>query len=349
MSKTSHSTPASDAPNYTAKLFAVPDKYRHSDHYESDISPTAMVGTTLMPWRPVLLLGLWFPSVLDVKLFSKLTEAEQAMLFDMVTSVLDDYYLWYHHPDYIEPETIRHLLYTLLYNFQSEDSFQKSVHLAPRAFHWFHSDLTEAVDNWVLEKQDNLSLSIRHVQLITVPPLPMPLSISTQPDDDFPEGWWVPDIWPSFYLDAPLESTIPFKVPKSDKYASLVRIPPHLHWNQFVKDDEDSSDDGVPLIKLEKPVSHASVSVSHTALALVPLAPPLLSSPQTNVQDKGKQKADPANRSFTFAGVVMSPLKVPATEAAPASKVRKTQVRQSVTEARGDTSPVPEKPVFPPF
>ncbi|KAK7440563.1 hypothetical protein VKT23_016912 [Stygiomarasmius scandens] len=350
MSSTQAVPRADDIPE-NHDIFTVPAEF--NDVYSNripDISPMAVIGTPSTPWRPLMLLALWYPSVLDVRLFNRLESPQQNLLFDMVTSALDDYYVWYLHPNYQEPEVISHTLNTILYNFRDDPAYIAASSLAPRTVRWRHQDFVEMVDEW-LEDQSSIPKNL-HVQLTQVQSLFAPLSIVTPPDEDFPNGWRTPDVWDGFYLDRPCEETVVYKVPNNSNFLPLGKIPPRLHWNQFVKSD-DFDDDFSATVKVERaqpsaiPSSSPSVPSSYSGTA------PLLPRPQSHPrpkprptptvvkQDKGKQRAIPTS-------IPVVPLskkrKAPVEDVAP-TKVQRTQDAQEVSEARRETSQVLDTPL----
>ena len=70
-------------------IFEVPAQYNDVfSNRTPDIIPTAVIGTPSMPWRPLMLLALWFPAVLNLRLFNRLDSQQQNLLFDMVASAL---------------------------------------------------------------------------------------------------------------------------------------------------------------------------------------------------------------------------------------------------------------------
>ncbi|KAK7461462.1 hypothetical protein VKT23_008639 [Stygiomarasmius scandens] len=334
------SVPRTDDVPENYDIFTVPAEF--NDVYSNrtpDVNPMAVIGTPSTPWRPLMLLALWYPSVLDVRLFNRLESPQQNLLFDMVTSALDDYYVWYLHPDYQEPEVISHTLNTILYNFRDDPAYIAASSLAPRTVRWRHKDFVAMVDEW-LEDQSSVPKNL-HVQLTQVQSLFSPLSIVTPPDEDFPNGWRTPDVWDGFYLDRPCEETVLYKVPNNSNFLPLGKIPPRLHWNQFVKSD-DFDDDFSATVKVERapppaiPSSSPSVPSSYSGAA--PLFPRPQSKPRptprpvSNLvkQDKGKQRAIPM--------VSLSKKhKAPVEDVAP-TKIRRTQDSQAVSEARQETS-----------
>ncbi|KAK7468341.1 hypothetical protein VKT23_002855 [Stygiomarasmius scandens] len=305
-----------------------------------DIIPTAVIGTPSTPWRPLMLLALWFPAVLNLRLFNRLDSQQQNLLFDMVASALDDYYVWYQHPDYNEPDVITHTLHTVLYNFRMDPGFLAAVSLAPRAAHWGHQDFIDQVDEWC-ESREAVPANL-HVQLAKVQSLFTPLPIVTPPDDVFPNGWCTPDIWAGFYLDAPGDETVVYQVPKSDNFIQPGKIPPQLHWSQFVKSD-DFDDDFTAAVKVERAPPLAgtptSPSISNSFSGTAPILPhprptprpTPMSTPANVQQDKGKRRAVPASSPVIS---FVQKCKAYVGETPPSSKVRKTQSAQAISEAR---------------
>ncbi|KAK7468912.1 hypothetical protein VKT23_003409 [Stygiomarasmius scandens] len=341
------SVPRTDDISENYDIFAVPAEF--NDVYSNripDINPMAVIGTPSTPWRPIMLLALWYPSVLDVRLFNRLESPQQNLLFDMITSALDDYYVWFLHPDYQEPEVISHVLNTILYNFRDDPAFIAASSLAPRTGRWGHKDFVAMVDEW-LEDQSSIPKDL-HVQLTRVQSLFAPLPIVTPPDEDFPDGWRTPDVWDGFYLDRPCEETVVYKVPNNSNFLPLGKIPPRLHWNQFVKSD-DFDDDFPATVKIERvqtpAISHSSPSAPNSYSGAASLLP----RPQSNSRptprplsnlvklDKGKQRAIPM--------VSLSQKRKASVEDIPPTKIQRTQDVQAVSEARREASQVHDTPL----
>ncbi|KAK7439203.1 hypothetical protein VKT23_017693 [Stygiomarasmius scandens] len=142
-----------------------------------------------------------------------------------------------------------------------------------------------------------------------------------------------------------------YQVPKSDNFIQPGKIPPRLHWSQFVKSDD--FDDDLPVsVKVERVPpsmsSPTSPSISNSFSGAAPILPCPQSKPRPMPrpvssivkQDKGKQRAIPTSLPVVS---LSKKRKAPVEDVAP-TKVRRTQDTQVVSEAHRETSHVRDTP-----